>query len=190
MTLLPARETVLTTPRLTIRAPERGDYTDWAMGRRLSRAHLEPWEPRWPSDALSREDWTRRLKAWRTGWRNDRAYVYLIFDRFSQALLGGISVTNVRRGPAQSASIGYWLLAEATGEGMMVEAVTAICVWGFQSLGLARIEAGTLSENSKSRNVLKRCGFTEEGVARRYLEINGVRRDHVLYARLKDDPAP
>lgn len=190
MTLLPARETVLMTPRLNIRAPERSDYSDWAMGRRLSRSHLEPWEPRWPSDALSREDWARRLKAWRTGWRNDRAYVYLIFQRSSQALLGGISVTNVRRGPAQSASIGYWLLAEATGEGMMVEAVDVVCRWSFESLGLYRLEAGTLPENAKSRNVLTRSGFREEGVARRYLEINGARRDHVLYARLKDDPAP
>lgn len=185
---LPARETVLTTQRLVIRVPERGDYTDWAIGRRISRQHLEPWEPRWPSDALSRDDWARRLKAWRTGWRNDRAYVYLIFDRESDALLGGISVTNVRRGPAQSASIGYWLLAEATGAGMMVEALERVCRWCFETLGLSRVDAGTLPENIKSRNVLTRCGFTEEGLARQYLEIGGRRRDHVLYGRLKDDP--
>ncbi|MEO0785528.1 MAG: GNAT family protein [Pseudomonadota bacterium] len=188
MTPLPAREIELTSERLKIRAPERTDYTDWAMGRRISRRHLEPWEPRWPADALSRDDWNRRLKAWRTGWRNDRAYVFLIFDRSDGVLLGGISVTNVRRGPAQSASLGYWLLEEATGEGLMIEAVDRICRWGFQTLGLARLEAGTLPENVKSRNVLVRCGFAEEGLARKYLEINGERRDHVLYARLKDDP--
>ncbi|MEM9738341.1 MAG: GNAT family protein [Pseudomonadota bacterium] len=187
---LPARETALTTQRLLIRAPERADYSDWAIGRRISRLHLERWEPRWPGDALSREDWNRRLKAWRTGWRNDRAYVYLIFDRLNQALLGGISVTNVRRGPAQSASVGYWLLADATGSGIMVESLNRISRWGFETLGLARLEAGTLPENAKSRNVLERCGFIEEGFAKRYLEINGARRDHVLYARLRDDPAP
>lgn len=190
MSPLPARETVLTTQRLLIRVPQRNDYIDWAVGRRLSRTHLEPWEPKWPSDALSREDWTRRLKAWRTGWRNDRAYVYLIFNRETQSLLGGISVTNVRRGPAQMASLGYWLLAEATGDGMMVEAVKAICRWAFGTLGLARLEAGTLPENTKSRSVLRRSGFVEEGLARRYLEIGGERRDHILYARLKDDPSP
>ncbi len=183
----PPRETSLRTERLLIRAPQRGDYNDWATGRRISRKHLEPWEPRWPRDALTREDWNRRLKAWRTGWRNDRAYVFLIFELGNGQLVGGISVTNVRRGPAQSGSLGYWLLREATGSGYMVEAVEHVTRWSFDCLGVFRLEAGTLPENLKSRAVLGRCGFREEGTARAYLEINGQRRDHVLYALLKGD---
>ncbi|MEM1104882.1 MAG: GNAT family protein [Pseudomonadota bacterium] len=182
---LASKDLVLTTSRLYIRAPQRSDYSDWAMGRRISRKHLETWEPQWPPDALSREDWSRRLKAWRAGWRNDRAYVFMIFNRETGALLGGASVTNIRRGPSQSGALGYWLLADATGQGVMAEAVDCVCWWAFQSLGLARLEAGTLPENTRSRRVLKRCGFEEEGIARDFLEINGQRRDHILYARLQ-----
>lgn len=187
MSELPARETGLFTDRLLIRAPERQDYAAWAEGRAASRAHLEPWEPRWPSDALSREDWTRRLRAWRTSWREDRAYIFLIFSRDEERLLGGISVANVRRGPAQMATLGYWLLHNAIGAGYMSEAVERICQWCFFSLGLARLEAGTLPENLRSRSVLERCGFLKEGRARAYLEINGRRQDHILYARIRED---
>lgn len=178
------RDTEIRTARLNLRAPERRDYAAWSEGRRQSRQHLEQWEPRWPTDALSREDWGRRLRAWKTAWREDRAYVFLVFDNASDALLGGASITNVRRGPAQAASLGYWLLQPATGQGFMREAVDALCRWCFDTLMLERIEAGTLPENLRSQRVLERCGFAEEGLARGYLEINGRRRDHVLFARL------
>ena len=182
-----ARDVVLTSPRLLIRAPERADYSAWAGGRAASRKHLEPWEPLWPTDALSRDDWTRRLRAWRAGWRDDRAYVFLIFHRDTNGLLGGVSLTNVRRGPAQMASLGYWLLQQATGHGYMTEAVERVCRWCHFDLGLSRIEAGTLEENTRSQHVLEHCGFLREGRARAYLEINGRRRDHILYARVLED---
>ncbi|MCI4644257.1 MAG: GNAT family N-acetyltransferase [Hyphomonadaceae bacterium] len=189
MSALPAREVQLLTERLRIRVPERADHAAWATGRLESRAHLEPWEPRWPADALSKEDWTRRLRAWRTGWREDRAYVFLIFLREGGDLLGGVSITNVRRGPAQMGSLGYWLLQSAVGQGYMTEAVNCACRWCFSALGLARLEAGTLPGNLRSQNVLERCGFRKEGRARAYLEIHGRRQDHILYARLKEDRA-
>lgn len=179
------RDTEVRTARLILRPPERRDYAAWSEGRRNSRAHLEPWEPRWPHDALSREDWVRRLKAWRLAWREDRAYVFLVWDGESEQLVGGASLTNVRRGPAQAASLGYWLLHNATGHGFMREAVDALCHWCFDTLMLERIEAGTLPENTRSQSVLEACGFAEEGRAAAYLEINGRRRDHILYARLR-----
>jgi ribosomal-protein-alanine N-acetyltransferase len=182
-----ARDVELLTPRLLIRAPERADYTAWAEGRRKSREHLERWEPLWPADALSKEDWSRRLRAWRGGWRDDRAYVFLIFMREGGKILGGVSITNVRRGPAQMGSLGYWLLEEAAGQGYMSEAVERVCHWCYAELGLARIEAGTLDENVRSQQVLERCGFEKEGRARAYLEIGGRRRDHILYARVLED---
>lgn len=187
MALPPLQDTVVRTERLALRPPAKGDYGEWARRREESRAHLEPWEPRWPSDALSRDDWARRLRSWRGAWRNDRAYVFLAFAQQSQRLVGGVSVTNVRRGPAQSASLGYWLLGDCQGKGYMTEAVGAIADWCFTALGLMRLEAGTLPENKRSRRVLDRCGFQEEGFARAYLEIAGRRRDHVLYGRVRDE---
>ncbi|NBC20099.1 MAG: GNAT family N-acetyltransferase [Alphaproteobacteria bacterium] len=187
MTLPAAGQTRIETGRLVIRAPQRGDYEAWRSVRARSRGHLEPWEPRWPADALSREDWARRLKAWRSGWRNDRAYVFLIFPREEAVLLGGASVTNVRRGSAASGVIGYWLGEAALGQGYMREAVSAVCEWCFSVLGLERLEAATLPENQRSRRVLEAAGFTEEGFARGYLEIAGRRRDHVVYGRLAGD---
>lgn len=182
-----ARDVELLTSRLLIRAPERADYTAWAEGRRQSRDYLEPWEPRWPADALSKEDWTRRLRAWRAGWRDDRAYVFLIFGREGGELLGGVSITNVRRGPAQMGSLGYWLLKGAAGHGYMSEGVERVCRWCSAELRLARIEAGTLVDNTRSQQVLERCRFLKEGQARAYLEIGGRRRDHILYARVLED---
>lgn len=187
MSLPAAGQTRIETDRLLIRAPQRGDYDAWHRVRACSREHLEPWEPRWPSDALSREDWNRRLRAWRTGWRNDRAYVFVLFSKGGQSLLGGVSVTNVRRGAASTGSIGYWLGENAQGQGFMREAVLAVCDWCFETLGVRRIDAATLPENARSRRVLESTGFREEGFARGYLEIAGRRRDHVLYGRLAED---
>ncbi len=184
MTLPAAGQTRIETGRLVIRAPQRADYDAWREVRACSRDHLEPWEPRWPADALSREDWSRRLRAWRAGWRNDRAYVFVLLPKTGERILGGTSVTNIRRGAASTGSLGYWLGESALGQGYMREAVSGVCGWCFDALGLERLEAATLPENARSRRVLEATGFAEEGFARGYLEIAGRRRDHVLYGRL------
>ncbi len=185
MSAVQASQTRIKTDRLLVRPPQRSDYEAWRDLREASRGHLEPWEPRWPKDALSREDWNRRLRAWRAGWRQDRAYVFLIFiSQTSEAMIGGASITHVRRGAAQSGALGYWLDEAAQGKGYMSEAVGAICNWCFDTLMLDRLEAATLPHNERSRDVLLRNDFREEGFARAYLEIDGERRDHQLFARL------
>ncbi len=173
--------------RLVLRAPRRTDHADWAKLRAGSRAHLEPWEPKWPDDALSRADWQRRLRDWREGWRTGRALVFLCWLAEAGTLLGGASLTHLRRAPALSASLGYWLGADHQGHGYMRESVSALAAWAFGPLGLQRIEAGTLPENTRSRAVLEAVGFREEGFARDYLEIAGRRRDHVLFGLLPGD---
>ncbi|MEM7767112.1 MAG: GNAT family protein [Pseudomonadota bacterium] len=177
------RDTVIRTERCVIRAPRQGDYTGWARLRAESRSFLEPWEPKWPDDALSIDDWRMRLRAWREGWDADRSYVFLIFEKGTAALVGGLSLTHVRRGPAMSASLGYWLGARHEGHGFMREAVEAVCQWAGTIIGLMRIEAATVPENNRSQTVLRACRFEREGYALAYLEIAGVRRDHVLFAR-------
>lgn len=164
-----------------LRAPQRRDYAIWSALREASREHLLPWEPEWPSHANSRSDWRLRIRAWRDNWFDDRGYSFLIFRTETNQLLGGISLTHVRRGSAQTASLGYWLGHDAMGHGYMLDAVKTLCRWATGPLGLARIEASTLEDNVKSRRVLEQAGFQREGLARSYLEIAGRRRDHVLY---------
>ena len=182
-----ARDTLITTDRLVLVPPVRGDFAEWADLRERSRQHLQPWEPVWPRDVHSKADWSRRLRAWNEGWRKGRAYVFLIRRLNDNRLVGGVSFTNVRGWPAQACNLGYWIGAEHEGQGYMREAVAALCAWAFETLDLWRIEAGTLPGNDRSQRVLTSVGFREEGYARAYLEIAGQRQDHVLFALVRPD---
>ena len=179
--------TAIVTQRLVIEPARKKDFEDWSALRKRSRKHLQPWEPTWPRDANSRADWGRRLLAWKAGWKSGRAYVFLIRRVKDGKLVGGVSLTNVRSWPANSASLGYWLGHDQQGHGFMQEGVGAICDWAFRELQLHRIEAGILASNLRSRKVLESNGFREEGHAEKYLEIAGVRRDHVLFALVRSD---
>lgn len=180
-----APETLITTPRLVLAAPRRADYGEWAALRAASRSYIEPWEPLWPHDALSKRDWTRRLGAWNKAWKAGSAYVFLIRKLDDETLIGGLSLTNVRPWPALSASLGYWQGGIFEGQGYMREAVTGVCDWAFAELGLCRIDAGIVPENVRSRRVLEGTGFAEEGRASAYLEIAGERRDHILFGLVR-----
>ena len=102
-------------------------------------------------------------------------------------LLGAITLDNIRRGPAQSATIGYWIGQPFARQGYMREAIGALVSHAFTAMDLSRIEAACLPENLASRGVLERSGFKYEGVAQSYLQIDGRWRNHVLYANLRRD---
>ena len=106
----------------------------------------------------------------------------------SDALMGGITLSNVRRGSAQTASLGYWMGAPYAGRGHMRAAVETLMPVAFGLLRLHRIEAATMLSNIASIRVLESSGFTREGVARAYLKINGRWEDHLLYARVATAP--
>ncbi len=122
--------------------------------------------------------------------RHDTGYAFLIFRHEDGRLVGGVSMSNIRRGVAQSASLGYWMGAPFARHGYMTEALEAVLDFGFNSLGLHRIEAACLPSNQASRGLLAKVGFREEGYAREYLRINGVWQDHVLFAILRTDARP
>jgi [ribosomal protein S5]-alanine N-acetyltransferase len=176
--------------RLTLRQPVIADYNPGAELRALSRAHLTPWEPTWSPDDLSRAMYRRRLRAYAKDIHNDVSYPYFIFENATGALVGGVTLSNVRRGSAQTASLGYWMGAPYAGQGYMREAVGMLLPVAFNALRLHRIEAATMLNNFASMRVLESVGFGREGMARGYLKINGRWEDHVLYARLADGPAP
>jgi ribosomal-protein-alanine N-acetyltransferase len=173
---------------VTLRVPHGGDYAEWAALRESSRAFLVPWEPTWPADDLTRGAFRRRLKRYAEDVRSDLAYAFLIFRSDDNALVGGLTLANIRRGVAQAGSIGYWVGAPFARKGYMTAAVRALAPFCFGTLRLHRLEAACIPANTASVRLLEKTGFQREGYARSYLCINGVWQDHLLYARLKDDP--
>ncbi len=172
---------------ISLRMPQTSDHAEWAALREASRAFLTPWEPTWPSDDLTRGAFRRRLKRYADDQRNDLAYALMIFRNEDNALVGGITLANIRRGVAQAGSIGYWVGEPYARKGYMTAAVRALIPFSFQTLRLHRLEAACIPGNAASVALLERTGFIREGYARRYLCINGVWQDHLLYARLVDD---
>ena len=110
----------------------------------------------------------------------------LVMDQ-DQKLVGGVTVTNIRRGVAQAGSLGYWMGAAYARQGYMTAAVRALVGFGFSTLKLHRIEAACIPENTASVRLLEKTGFVREGYAREYLCINGIWQDHLLYAQVRQD---
>jgi len=174
--------------RLQLRPPQADDFAAWAELRALSRAFLQPWEPAWPADDLTRAAYRRRIARYESEIDRDEAYPFFIFDA-AGALLGGLNLTNVRRGAASMASLGYWMGAPHAGKGAMTEAVRLIVPFAARKLSLRRIEAACLPENTASLRLLEKARFMREGYAREYLAIDGRWRDHVLFARSTAPPS-
>ena len=172
---------------VTLRLPQSGDYAEWAALREASRTFLVPWEPTWPADDLTRGAFRRRLKRYAEDVRNDLAYAFLIVRSDDNAMIGGLTLANIRRGVAQAGSIGYWIGAPFARKGYMTAAMRVLIPFSFGTLRLHRLEAACIPGNTASIRLLENTGFQREGYARSYLCINGTWHDHLLYARLKDD---
>ena len=173
-----------------MRTPHISDYVEWAALREESRDFLVPWEPTWPIDDLTRSAFRRRLRRYYRDIREDEAYPFFVFRTSGDTLVGGLTVSHVRRGVTQSCSLGYWIGKPHARRGLMTAAVAATVSFVFGTLRLHRIEAACLADNVASIRLLEKAGFSREGLARRYLRINGVWQDHLLFALLEDDPRP
>lgn len=180
----------LSGPCVYIRPPRPSDQRRWLDLRRESARFLRPFEPAWPHDALTPTAFRRRLWRIYEEWRLKSGYGFLIFRREDNALLGGVTITNLRRGVVQGASIGYWIGAPHLRQGYMFEALNLCLDFCFTSLELNRVEAACLPENEASKKLLQKSGFQSEGVARDYLCINGQWRDHETFALLRRDQRP
>jgi ribosomal-protein-alanine N-acetyltransferase len=166
-----------------LRPPRAGDFAEWRELRAQSRAFLQPWEPTWPADDLSRAAFRRRLMAYARDREAGLAYPFFVFRASDDALTGGITLSNVRRGVAQMGSVGYWCGKPFTRQGLTLAAVRGLCEFAFRTLALHRLEAACIPSNAPSRDLLAKAGFAEEGFAQAYLKINGAWRDHVLFGR-------
>jgi [ribosomal protein S5]-alanine N-acetyltransferase len=185
LTKSPEVEPLIRGDGLYLRPAIGSDFPAWAQLRAESRSFLTPWEPTWPDDDLTRAAFRRRLRRQSEDIARDESFAFLIFDLGTDALLGGLTVGGVRRGVAQAATLGYWMGERHAGKGRMTRAVCAAARYGFSTLRLHRIEAACLPENVASMTLLERNGFQREGLARAYLRIDGVWRDHLLYALLE-----
>lgn len=182
---------VLRGDRVTLRPPALADHGAWATLRAESRGFLAPWEPVWPADDLTRSAFKRRVKLYQRAARDDLGYAFFVFAQTpDQTLLGGITLSNVRRGVIQSCSLGYWMGERHAGKGYMSDAVRTLIGHVFGDLRLHRLEAATIPHNVRSIRLLEKAGFVREGFARRYLMIEGRWQDHILFSLLSDDPRP
>lgn len=166
---------------LTLRVRREGDAVALAEAYARNRGHLAPWDPTrtedffTPAGQLAR---TRELLALRD---LDSGLPLLIVD--GDEIAGGIDLSNIVRGPFQSAMVGYWLDRAHTGQGLASTALAAV-LDAAREFGLHRVQAATLLANHASQSVLTRAGFERIGVAPDYLNIAGRWQDHVLFQRI------
>lgn len=186
---LPRDETpTLRGARVLLRGPRPRDYVAWRNLRRESREFLKPYEPRWSELDLTRRVFMSRLTRGRREAAQGTDYNFLIFDVEGrrEILVGGLTLSNIRRRAAQHVNLGYWMGRQYAGKGLMTEAVATVVPFAFNTLGLHRIHAAFLPTNAASRRVLEKNGFREEGYAENYLQIDGRWADHVLFGLTRE----
>lgn len=178
----PAFTPVLVHDPVTLRPGTAADHAAWTSLREASRDHLLPWEESWNAEHMTQAAFRRRLKTYERDARRGGGMSLLAFRRGDLALVGGVTVSNIRYGAARSGVLGYWIGAPYVRKGYGTAAVSAVVAHAFEAIRLNRVVAACQPENIASQKLLERCGFVREGVARDYLMINGAWRDHYIYA--------
>lgn len=166
---------------LTLRPLRGSDQGAWRSARQRNAAWLVPWDATVPPGGEARpttfRSLVRRLNA---SARAGSTYPFAL--EVSGRFAGQVTVSNIVRGSAQFASVGYWLDREYAGRGLMPRAVAMVIDHCFFTAGLHRIEVAIRPENSNSLRVVEKLGLREVGFATRYLHIDGAWRDHRIYA--------
>jgi [ribosomal protein S5]-alanine N-acetyltransferase len=166
----------------------RRDAAEWSRLRLINEDWLRPWEP------TARQPWGERhtaaaFRAMRQAVaRRARLGTTVPFAiRVEGRLAGQVTIDNIVRGALRSGYLGYWIDRDVAGRGMASLAVALVCDHAFSEVGLHRVQADIRPENGPSRRLVERLGFQQEGLLRRYLDIDGDWRDHLAYALLADD---
>ena len=175
--------------RVVLRPLVPQDFTGWSEVRRRNGEWLTVWEPvklpHHPDPETNREVFAARCGARDRERLAGSQYAFGIF--VDGAFAGEINLNNVVRGAFQSATIGYWIDKARAGCSFMSEAVVVLSQFAFEELGLHRIEVCIIPRNANSRRVMEKLHFREEGIAERFLEINGVWEDHVRYGFTREE---
>ena len=170
--------------RVLLRPLVPSDFEAWQRVRRRSHDWLTKWEPRpLPGQVDVADD--RRMFSARCGARDRErqlgsGYGYGIF--VASEFVGEINLSSIQRGPFQNAYVGYWVDQVHAGHGYTPEAAVVVFRFAFEELDLHRLQVAIIPRNGPSRRVAEKLNLREEGVALRYLEINGEWEDHVRSA--------
>ena len=179
----------LTGRRMVLRPLVLEDFAQWREVRRRNADWLIKWEPMRvagaPDPVESRDAFAVRCGARQRERQLGTGFGYGIF--VGGHFAGEINLSIVQRGPFQSAYVGYWVDEACAGQGYMPEAVVCLARAAFDDLHLHRIQISIIPRNTASRRVVEKLGIRDEGVAQRYLEINGVWEDHIRYAVTKEE---
>jgi ribosomal-protein-alanine N-acetyltransferase len=175
--------------RVTLRPLRADDFQAWRGVRERSAGWLLKWEPRLPpgqpDPSRSAAAFAARCSARQREWQLGSGYGFGIF--VGSGLVGEINLSGLQRGPFQNAYVGYWIAEESAGQGYVPEALVVLARFAFEDLGLHRVQVAIIPRNRNSRRVVEKLGLREEGLAERYLEINGVWEDHVRYALTSEE---
>lgn len=181
----------LTTPRTVLTAAGPADAPALESYYARNADHLAPWEPLRPEGFHSEASWRTRLEEQLddiTAGRMLPMAARLLGA--SDEIIAVCNLSNIARGPFQACAMGYSIAAAHEGKGLMIEVVGAVVDHALGPMGLNRVMANHLPENTRSAALLARLGFEREGYARRYLKIAGEWRDHVLNSKIApENPA-
>ena len=188
----------ITTARLRLVVGDAGLAPAVCEFQRRNRQHFAPWDPPTADSFYTPEAQATRVSNGLSAFQNDAAYRYWLIDATKAGgarlpssdveVIGSLHFSQVSRGAFQSAMLGYALDEAHVGQGLMTEAIVAGLGEMFSPrVNLHRVQAGIQPENRRSLAVVRRLGFAEIGLARRYLFIAGAWRDHRLFERLNPD---
>jgi ribosomal-protein-alanine N-acetyltransferase len=170
--------------RVLLRPLIASDFRSWQEVRRRNVEWLTKWEaakvPGAPDVVEDRGAFEARCAARQRERMLGTGFGFGIF--VSGEFAGEINLNSIQRGPFQNAYVGYWIDEKHAGQSYMAEAVVAVTRFAFDELHLHRVQVAIIPRNTNSRRVMDKLAVREEGVAQRYLEINGVWEDHVRYA--------
>ena len=183
---LPKKEKIIFGKQVILKKPIKDNWKEWAELRQRSRDFLQPWEPRWPKNFLTKDSYNLFVSQSETALIKKQIYNFFIFHKKNKKLMGGISLTNYKSEGYKSITIGYWMGKEYSGKGYMKDTLDVISNFCFDELNLNRIEAACIPKNIKSKKVLISTGFKIEGYAQKYLSINGKLEDHILLAKINE----
>lgn len=170
--------------RVMMRPLVPGDFSQFSEVRLRNEDWLVPWEPlrapRLADPARSRDTFASRCAARDRERQAGSAYGFGLF--VDNMLAGEINLNNIARGALQSGTVGYWIDRQRAGHSYTAEGVAVLARFAFDELHLHRLEICIVPRNVNSRRVMEKLDVREEGVAMRYLEINGVWEDHMRFA--------
>ena len=179
------KENELIGRKIILKKPKKENWKEWAELRQKSRNFLQPWEPIWPNNFLTKKSFSNFINIIEDSIKKKTGYNFFIFKKETNNLMGGLSLTNFKTEEYKSITMGYWMGEEYAGKGYMKDSLKVICNYCFNNLKLNRIEAACLPKNLISKKVLLSVGFKKEGYAKKYLSINGKLEDHLLFAKIK-----